>query len=56
MRSFLYLEGWSQAARMVSAGFTQRECMRYAAFMMRIRKSDDVAAGFFDAVMSGSGL
>jgi hypothetical protein len=49
-----YLEGWVAGTKMVSAGFTYRECRSYSLFMMKV-KGGAAANGFMDAVLSGAG-
>lgn len=50
-----YMDGWAWGCALVAAGFSAHECLRYARMTMRIRKSDDLACGFFDAVLSAVG-
>jgi hypothetical protein len=50
----LYLLGWDNGRKMIEAGFSQTECIGYARWLMSDRR-DDIARGFFDAVVSGIG-
>ncbi len=50
----MYLEGWKYGAKLVAAGHDVATCISCARLLMRIRR-DDVARGFFDAVLSGVG-
>jgi hypothetical protein len=49
-----YMKGWSEAARMVAAGFSMRECVGYARFALSFRR-DSFSEGFIDAILSGGG-
>lgn len=46
-----YISGRVQAVEMLEAGFTLRECLRFAQIIMEHRSCDETAKGFMDAIM-----
>lgn len=50
----VYLMGWEKGVSMIEAGFSQTECIGYARWLM-VERGDDLARGFFDAIVAGIG-
>jgi hypothetical protein len=49
-----YERGWSKGIEMIDAGFNSTECIGYARWLM-VERGDDLARGFFDAIVAGIG-